>query len=446
MPYDLPMSLEEALADPETRRRALGFIGQPAPEAPPPPMQDVPAPLPEAPTAPTEDALIRDYLAAQGADTRQRRLNELSTGFDNAAETILGGVGVRYARSQPTAPRAAEDFLQLQRTRAALTPPARTAAAKPTLTDEMARENLRALYPDAPPGVFDTVTATNYEAVRKSLEGSAGRGARAEVFSQTMAAREAEAEARAKREAARMGLDWAKLGQDERLAMARLEEMRLKREQAGEQAATKRQQTLAERNVGGFSFDPDNPPSAEASKKMADAAIARDEILASLDNLERMYSQLGSEQVGEKAGVMESEWMNITNRLRTLNEMGVPNGADYAMLGKQIEDPTEFKAILTSRKRGLAKMRTLRDQVGRRVDATARALKFRPTGDAQQPAKPTGGPQRVPVSKGLPTGPDGKPTLDTAHGRRPVRRVPSKDRKWLKIEYSDGTSEVVPNG
>jgi hypothetical protein len=186
-----------------------------------------------------------------------------------------------------------------------------------------------------------------------------------------------------------------------------------------------------ERNVGGWNFDPKDPPSTESAKKMADATIARDEIMQGLGRLEQLYSESGSEILGETAGEMEAEFINLTNRLRTLNEMGVPNGADYEMLAKQLEDPTTLKSILTSKDRGLAKIRTTRTQVERRVTATAKALKYRPKADGQ--------PQRARPDQVLPQGPDGQPTL------APTARMRAPDGQVYEVDASEA-GEAEKNG
>lgn len=150
---------------------------------------------------------------------------------------------------------------------------------------------------------------------------------------------------------------------------------------------------IQERNVGGFTFDPSNPPTVAAAKQMADAAVARDEILGSLERLEALFEQHGTEAGGGAAqSEMESEQMNITNKLRVLNQMGVPNGADYAMLARQIPNVTGAGAAFTRNSTIKPKFNALRQQVARTVDATAKALKFTPQQqEAQQPAASAAG-------------------------------------------------------
>lgn len=192
----------------------------------------------------------------------------------------------------------------------------------------------------------------------------------------------------------------------------------MRQEQAGDKAQEAFDRKISERNVSGYAFDPARPPSAEGAKNMAAAVKARAEIEASLNRLESDIAEHGSEMFGAKAGEMASEWMNVTNKLRMLNDMGVPNGADYLMLGKQISDPTSGAAATTSNARLLQQIKTLRSQIGRTVDATANAYGFKPAG---------GGPQRVGMQGNMdleadmvtiipPPAPDGTP--------RPPKQVP----------------------
>lgn len=160
----------------------------------------------------------------------------------------------------------------------------------------------------------------------------------------------------------------------------------MRQEGAGDKAGEAFQRKMSERNVAGYSFDPARPPSADGAKQMANVVKNRDEILGSLDRLEEAITAHGSEMFGTTAGDMASEWMNVTNRLRMLNEMGVPNGADYKMLAKQLADPTSMEAATTGNDRLLQQIKTLRSQIGRTVDATANTYGFKATG---------GDPQRV---------------------------------------------------
>jgi hypothetical protein len=178
----------------------------------------------------------------------------------------------------------------------------------------------------------------------------------------------------------------------------------MRQEQAGDKVQEAFDRKISERNVSGYAFDPARPPSAEGAKNMAAAVKARSEIEASLNRLESDISEHGSEMFGAKAGEMASEWMNVTNKLRMLNDMGVPNGADYLMLGKQISDPTSGAAATTSNARLLQQIKTLRSQIGRTVDATANAYGFRPAT----------GPQRVGMQGNMDLGDEDRQALEWA--------------------------------
>lgn len=205
-----------------------------------------------------------------------------------------------------------------------------------------------------------------------------------------------------------MGFRWADMSQDDRLALLRLADSQAGREATATAAATKREGELAERNVGGFDFDPQNPPSTDASKQMAQVAIQSKTISQGLDALEKLYNQSGTEIVGATAGTMGAEWKNLTDMLRNISNMGVPNGKDYEMLALQLENPTEIRSLTTSKARGMAQMKAVRDQIRRLVSATAEAYKFRPVEQARRVQ-----PARAPVATTLPKDAGGQPTLET---------------------------------
>lgn len=137
---------------------------------------------------------------------------------------------------------------------------------------------------------------------------------------------------------------------------------------------------LAERNVGGFTFDMKNPPTAEGAKKMASVAIAKDKILGSLGRLEKLFDDNGTELFGETASQMEGEWKEVTDQMRVMNEMGVPNGSDYVMLAKQIPNPVGAAGATQSNKSIKAKFGTLKTQIAQTLAATAKAYKYAPEG------------------------------------------------------------------
>lgn len=236
-----------------------------------------------------------------------------------------------------------------------------------------------------------------------------------------------------------------------------------------------RSEKLGEREVGGFEFEnPSSPPSAEASKKMAAVSIANAAIAGSLNNLEKLFKKHGTEITGDVATTMQSEWKNITDQVRIIGEMGVPNGSDYKMLALQIPQTVGVRAGVTPNSWIQPKFQTLRGQMDRLVGATARAYKFKPKGglsgvgtaDAPAPARTTyADPERPDVD--LEADPKPPPVRQTSAGQKPqvpaqvgkpsredrkfdptkkeARRVYSKDGQWLRIVYTDGTFGLGPS-
>lgn len=228
-------------------------------------------------------------------------------------------------------------------------------------------------------------------------------------------------------------------------------------------AGRERSEKMGERAVGGFEFaDPASPPSADGSKKMAAVSIANDSIAGSLNNLERLFKDHGTEITGDIATMMQSEWKNITDQVRIIGEMGVPNGRDYEMLALQIPKTVGLRAGVTPNSWIQPKFATLRGQMGRLVGATAKAYKFKPvgggatTGTADNPA-PSGGTYEMPDA-GVKPAPKPKPAKTKAVVGQPsrsdrkldptkkaVKRTVTKDKRYVREDYEDGTYGLAKN-
>lgn len=297
MPYDAPMSWEEILADPETRRRALAFAGAQPDAVPVPPIgagtgNQSREPAGTTGTATEPSGLIRRYLEAQGMDARQERLNSLSSGFDNAAETILGGVGVRYARGQPQAPHAAQDVLEAERVRTMAEKAAQPRGASgrpPAMTDEQARAVVRERYPKANEALISNVTAGNFEEVMKDLRAGAGVDERAGAMTRREEMEKTRLEQAREEGKLRRAVDWARLGQQAeengasrgfRLYIFEREQDAKEQERAAKEAAKAQGQTV--------------PAGEVASVGQSRAAID------ALDVLEKQFSTKGASGVGGK--------------------------------------------------------------------------------------------------------------------------------------------------
>lgn len=331
------------------------------------------------PGAPEEAAFERAISAAS-----KRRA---TAGYWRAVESLQAGLSNRAAdRSYSEALLGEADspvreYLQRKAMRAEQAKLQREAAMRDPNSPESIRLRalLRATGADMPPEVLDQLAAENesaaFQAAGIRLQGRAREDAAVAGERERVAALKEQRRREAIAEERRLADRTWQAGQR---ALDRNS-----REKAAAITAGDRQEKaareLAEKQVGGFSFDPANPPSADAAKKMAAAAIARDEIMGSLTRLESLFDKHGTEAGGGAVqSEMESEAMNITNKLRVLNDMGVPNGADYEMLARQIPNITGAGAMATRNSSIKPKFESLRKQVGRTVDATARAFKYNP--------------------------------------------------------------------
>lgn len=242
-------------------------------------------------------------------------------------------------------------------------------------------------------------------------------------------------------------------------------------EARAELAALKKASSMSEREVGGFQVIEGRIPSTDNAKKMTELARQQARISRGVGRLRELYSRYGTELFGKHAGEMESEFIAITTALRLMNEMGVPNGKDYEMLAKELGDPTTFKDIFTSKGRNLTKLDTLLSRVNANVSSDAKVLGYVATDTGQPSAQstpidnlpagsrapqPAAGPS--PASASAPT----QPVKETTRrpGRkgepsRPDRRLDptkteasrnySKDGKWMRVVYTDGTFGLAPS-
>lgn len=268
------------------------------------------------------------------------------------------------------------------------------------------------------PEELEGLTAADKDLVFRGSEMRSTLAQRKEEAARKAAAAEAQAKAGADK------LKWEE-GQKEKDRAAAMERARLAAGAAGERAAQsagerewKRSLDKGARTVGGWEWaSPDTPPSTEGAKKMAETSVANDELTRSLGKLQSLYSH---SLTGPNAATLRSEWMNITNRLRTLNEMGVPNGADYVMLAQQIENPAEFNNLTTSKAYGLQQLKVLGEQIAQRVGATAKAYGFR---------RPQGGNM------------DLESPAPAASGKKPVVTM-KNDKGQTVVIYDDATEET----
>lgn len=379
---------------------------------------EVPAPRSQktSPAAAAPTATDADYNARRAAASRTALVNDVlsgaTEGFDRATEWIAGpGPGVR-ARDRNAVANAEARFAKSEEERRLL---AQRAADKP-LTDARKAAELEKLKADTAKAKAATITAEGdaaYEAALRDINSpetqamreyavsmsggkltnanklnglqlrEAVKTATSQLNAEAMAGIQRDRLQQSATEAAKdRGLRIAALEQAERLATLsreqayelaklRLEEEEEKRKAAEAKAAEGRAFKMGEREVGGFRIKEGRIPSADSAKQLRDLAIESGKIEYSLKRLDDLYAKHGTELFGRYAGEMESEFMAISNALRVMNNMGVPNGRDYEMLEKELADPTTRKSLFTSRGRTQAKLKALGERVRNTVDLSA---------------------------------------------------------------------------
>lgn len=453
-----------------------------------------------SPAAAAPTATDADFNARRAAASRTALVNDVlsgaTEGFDRATEWIAGpGPGVR-ARDRNAVANAEARFAASEEERRLL---AQRAADKP-LADARKAAELEKLKADTAKAKAATITAEGdaaYEAALRDINSPETQAMReyAVDLSQGkiknanslngLQLREAVKIATSQLNAEAMaGIQRDRLTQSAKDAAAsralairslelqiealetRNENARLDREQAKELAGKKDELErlkieaakdnkeaantfkMGERAVGGFRVKEGRVPSSDSAKQLRDLAIESGKIEYSLKRLDDLYAKHGTELFGRYAGEMESEFIAISNALRVMNNMGVPNGRDYEMLDKEVADPTTRKSFFTSRGRTQAKLKALGDRVRNTVDLSADKMGYEreesvprvaPSGSmVQVDDLPTNNP--APAAQAAPR-PITKPTI--APGEEIPRLVSVKGMKPGDLKNSLQEGETV---
>lgn len=442
MPYDAPMSWEEMLADPETRRRALEFAGaQPETVAVPPMGEGAGNRFPEpagttGTTAAEPSDLIRRYLEAQGMDAKQERLNSLSSGFDNAAETILGGVGVRYARGQPQAPHAAQDVLEAERVRAmaekAAQPKAPT-GKPPAMTDEQARAVVRERYPKAKEALISNVTAGNFEEVMKDLRAGAGVEERAGAMTRREEMEKQRLEQAREEGRLRRSVDWARLGQqaEENGASRGFRRYIFEREQDAKEKERAEKTADKEKalNVEGYDVAPGATPTLDDAKKLKDTSEAALRMQGAIGNLRGLQQKYGGAPKGTGANLQQQALRAVQIEAKTIAGLGALSGPDFGLMQDlSAQDLTSIPEWVRRNFTGASleeSLQGLEQWMNTIVGATAKARGYSPRA-ADAPPRP----KRTPIRDALPPDASGTPSL-SASGKIKVRNKTTGESLWF---------------
>jgi hypothetical protein len=439
--------------DPEARRRALERII----------VQSVGAPL-QAPRAPVDLAALAPApeMDAEGTatdtvhgfqappSTEEERLRQrtalgnlaanMAMSSSRAIETLTGapGSGV-HERMRAEAEEPLKTFLRAQElkqqgaTRGA-------AAAKPAMSDEQARANLKALYPNAPDGLIAAVTAGNYEATRKSLEGGAGRTERSGALTRREEAEKARLEQQRSEGKLNRSVQWARIQQDAEQFGSSMEFKRWVEEQKAKAEAAEAAAKGAGQTV----------PAGEAASIGQSRAA-----LAAIGVLGQQFVSKGA--AGKGARVLAAmPWDTDPAKyeddvLAAAQAVGTILEGGKLAAGDEIKYRKLFPKAGDSLERAQNKLDNVRRLVGELTDAKVEAL-----GSAGYNVSgfKAGQPKRMPAAAALPKDASGQPTLE-APARDKVRiilngqpkRVPNANLEALKKMASEkGWTLEIPNG
>lgn len=445
--YDEPMSMEEFLSDAERRRAAFAYAGldaesNPAKEAP---SATTPAPRRSSDFA----ALAQQYLAAQQQDRRDALWSRTGAGLEGAARTINAGAGF----AQPSmlggaeSPSRAAGVSEAARIEAlgakadgAKTPKAAKAPPDPNSPEIKSLQAFaRARWPDEPEEVIAAITPATLKEIRTTLDAKYGIQSR-EGLAADAGTRDT---AKTKQQDVHF---WAKMQQDaEQFGVSDatrryIAEQALKAAQAArdEAAATKEKEKTDATNVPGFEVVPDATPTTDDAKKVKDTNEASLRLRGTIGDLRALHKQYGETPKGTGAELQQQALRAVQLEAKNIVGLGALSGPDFGLMQDlSAQDANTITAWVRRNFTGASLEESLKGMerwMNTVVSATAASRGYRP-----KAAKP----QRTTPDKVLPKDAAGNLTLD---GKRPVKETLSKDRKWKRITYSDGTTETVPNG
>lgn len=84
-------------------------------------------------------------------------------------------------------------------------------------------------------------------------------------------------------------------------------------------------------------------PTPKDAETVKSSRAARDAIAKNIARLDELYQKHGTQMVGNAAAEMEGISTDIQLNLKELQNLGVLNGPDLALLQKQVPEPTSFK-------------------------------------------------------------------------------------------------------
>ena len=83
-------------------------------------------------------------------------------------------------------------------------------------------------------------------------------------------------------------------------------------------------------------------PTTEGAGKVRSAKTTHDAMTSSLDALEKVYGETGTNMVGDDSNTQAALVESLKMDLKNLQTLGALSGSDYASLERQVPDPTSF--------------------------------------------------------------------------------------------------------
>jgi hypothetical protein len=241
-----------------------------------------------------------------------------------------------------------------------------------------AREYLKQVAPSAAsvPG-FDRMSAAQVQKV------SPGLFEKYKLDESTKARKEDNAQRSADRQAA------AADRSADRAAMAGI-----RRDDRADEVARKDADYQASVKIPGLAVQQGYRPTPEAAKTVRSAKSAHDELTGALGQLDRLYKESGTNFVGDDSNTQAALISGMQAKLKDLESLGALSASDYALLSKQLPDPTSATENLKGMFGGdsyAARSKAFRDQLERSLQSTATNNGYQATGGPSKASGPSAG-------------------------------------------------------
>jgi hypothetical protein len=150
-------------------------------------------------------------------------------------------------------------------------------------------------------------------------------------------------------------------------------------------AAEAEKEVAGKTSIPGLAALPGATITNDGIKKVQDIAIRKDELVKSIDRLQQLYKQHGTEIYGDAAREMESLVKGIQLTAKEFYNLGVLNGPDLGLMETMIANPTGMKEKLISMTPGagdpvLPKLKEAKSLIDNRFKSTINRYGFQEAG------------------------------------------------------------------